>query len=276
MSLFAMGINILHQLSDDAGPVIRKPRRIFSWISEEEYGKIRGCETYWDITIAWTSDCIFLQGCLSAILTESTLSSATFIKPQGMSTVKKVRYCRASYTIFILDDEGQLYCLNPLPCCNREFTIVESVKFQRSKRQRLSAFRLDSPLFDLQLLHKRVQDFQMTPDSIVIIHADTLHLYQLLCGAKSLEWQLILNHRIKAMDAGAFHFIILTVAGLVFTFGDRGGLHGQLGHGIMESDTGTTSKPRCIEMFEGLIVTSVSAGDLFCAVVVDDEDVYTL
>lgn len=60
--------------------------------------------------------------------------------------------------------------------------------------------------------------------------------------------------RVRQLELGAEHVLLLCEAGQVFSWG--GGRHGQLGHGTLEAEP----EPRLLEALQGLRMAEVAAG----------------
>ncbi|XP_003516219.3 RCC1 domain-containing protein 1 isoform X2, partial [Cricetulus griseus] len=60
--------------------------------------------------------------------------------------------------------------------------------------------------------------------------------------------------RVRQLELGAEHVLLLCEAGQVFSWG--GGRHGQLGHGTLEAEL----EPRLLEALQGLRMAEVAAG----------------
>ncbi|XP_051004747.1 RCC1 domain-containing protein 1 [Acomys russatus] len=74
--------------------------------------------------------------------------------------------------------------------------------------------------------------------------------------------------RVRQLELGAEHVLLLCEAGQVFSWG--GGRHGQLGHGTLEAEP----EPRLLEALQGLRMTEVAAGGWHSVCLSETGDVY--
>ncbi|XP_055479309.1 RCC1 domain-containing protein 1 [Psammomys obesus] len=74
--------------------------------------------------------------------------------------------------------------------------------------------------------------------------------------------------RVRQLELGAEHALLLCEAGQVFSWG--GGRHGQLGHGALEAEL----EPRLLEALQGLRMAEVAAGGWHSLCVSESGDIY--
>ncbi|CAH7342103.1 RCC1 domain-containing protein 1 [Phodopus roborovskii] len=74
--------------------------------------------------------------------------------------------------------------------------------------------------------------------------------------------------RVRQLELGAEHVLLLCEAGQVFSWG--GGRHGQLGHGTLEAEL----EPRLLEALQGLRMAEVAAGGWHSVCVSETGDIY--
>ncbi|XP_041510173.1 RCC1 domain-containing protein 1 isoform X1 [Microtus oregoni] len=74
--------------------------------------------------------------------------------------------------------------------------------------------------------------------------------------------------RVRQLELGAEHVLMLCEAGQVFSWG--GGRHGQLGHGTLEAEL----EPRLLEALQGLRMAEVAAGGWHSVCVSETGDIY--
>lgn len=74
-------------------------------------------------------------------------------------------------------------------------------------------------------------------------------------GPRFLEW--LASVRVRCAAAGAFHFLVVTEEGQLYTFGDN--RHGQLGHGL-HSHTKYT-QPKLVDYLKHVRIASATAGN---------------
>ncbi|XP_039335952.2 RCC1 domain-containing protein 1 isoform X1 [Saimiri boliviensis] len=74
--------------------------------------------------------------------------------------------------------------------------------------------------------------------------------------------------RVRRLELGAEHALLLDMAGQVFSWG--GGRHGQLGHGTLEAEL----EPRPLEALQGLAMAEVAAGGWHSVCVSESGDIY--
>lgn len=74
--------------------------------------------------------------------------------------------------------------------------------------------------------------------------------------------------RVRRLELGAEHALLLDGAGQVFSWG--GGRHGQLGHGTLEAEL----EPRLLEALQGLPMAQVAAGGWHSVVLSETGDIY--
>ncbi|OBS60702.1 hypothetical protein A6R68_08168 [Neotoma lepida] len=74
--------------------------------------------------------------------------------------------------------------------------------------------------------------------------------------------------RVRQLELGAEHVLLLCEAGQVFSWG--GGRHGQLGHGTLEAEL----EPRLLEALQGLRMVEVAAGGWHSVCVSETGDIY--
>ncbi|KAL0619781.1 RCC1 domain-containing protein 1 [Plecturocebus cupreus] len=74
--------------------------------------------------------------------------------------------------------------------------------------------------------------------------------------------------RVRQLELGAEHALLLDAAGQVFSWG--GGRHGQLGHGTLEAEL----EPRPVEALLGLAMAAVAAGGWHSVCVSETGDIY--
>ncbi|XP_059128418.1 RCC1 domain-containing protein 1 [Peromyscus eremicus] len=74
--------------------------------------------------------------------------------------------------------------------------------------------------------------------------------------------------RVRQLELGAEHVLLLCEAGQVFSWG--GGRHGQLGHGTLEAEL----EPRLLEALQGLRMAEVAAGGWHSVCVSETGDTY--
>ncbi|XP_012319256.1 RCC1 domain-containing protein 1 [Aotus nancymaae] len=74
--------------------------------------------------------------------------------------------------------------------------------------------------------------------------------------------------RVRQLQLGAEHALLLDAAGQVFSWG--GGRHGQLGHGTLEAEL----EPRPLEALQGLAMAEVAAGGWHSVCVSETGDIY--
>lgn len=104
----------------------------------------------------------------------------------------------------------------------------------------------------------------------VILLRDDHHITfgELQVGNCLLLHPLNFDFHIKSVSCGKHHILLLSVIGVIFSFGN--GSQGQLGHGTITSEV----EPRTLEALEGVTIIQVAAGGWHSMALSDIGDIY--
>lgn len=104
----------------------------------------------------------------------------------------------------------------------------------------------------------------------VILLRDDRHISfgELQGGICLLLNPLNFDLHVKSVSCGKHHILLLSVIGVIFSFGNGG--QGQLGHGTITSE----AEPRTLEALEGVTIVQVAAGGWHSMALSDIGDIY--